>query len=262
MAAVRFLTAGSLLCLWARLSGSTTRKEESWAAALIVGFLLFLVGNGGVVLAEQWVPSGLAALTVSTTPFWIAMLEWAAPGGKRPGVQVVLGILIGFCGVTLLVDFDDLRPGAAVDAKGAGLLLLSSLSWSAGSLYARRVHISLSPIMVSGMQMLGGSMFLTAASWIAGELRGFNPESISMFSLLALGYLTIFGSIVAFTAYSWLVKASTPSRLATYAYVNPAVAVFLGWAVAGEPITPRTLFAMALIVTAVMVITITKPKMG
>ena len=253
MAATRFLIAGSLLCLWARGAGLTQRKEESWAAALVVGFLLFMVGNGGVVVAEQWVPSGLAALLVSTTPVWFALFDWLA-GGKRPTAAVVIGIAIGFCGVALLVDFAEIRSEATVDAKGTMILLLSSVAWSAGSIYARRVRISPSPIMVSGMQMLSGSLFLAAASVITGEVRKFDVRAMSLSSGLSFLYLTMFGSIVAFTSYSWLVKATTPSRLATYAYVNPAVAVFMGWALADEPITLRTLFAMALILIAVMVI--------
>jgi drug/metabolite transporter (DMT)-like permease len=254
MAATRFLTAGLLLCLWARASGASQRKEESWAAALVVGLLLFLIGNGGVVVVEQWVPSGLAALMVSGTPFWFALFEWLAPGGKRPAVAVIIGIAVGFCGVALLVDLTDIRAGSAVDPKGAVILLLSSIAWSAGSVYARRIRISPSPLMVSGMQMLSGSLFLAAASVLTGELRTFDISAVSLSSGLSLLYLTLFGSIIAFTSYSWLVKATTPSRLATYAYVNPAVAVFVGWAFAGEPITARTLLAMALIVAAVMVI--------
>lgn len=254
MASSRFLLAGSILYLWARSKGARPLGNDAWKAAVVMGFLLLLMGNGAVVIAEQWVPSGLAALLVATTPMWISLVEWIAPGGKRPKNQIAAGLFVGFTGVVLLIDVGDLRQGG-IDLAGAGILMLGSISWSIGSIYARHVKFSDSPIMTSAMQMLCGGLWLFLAAAVSGEFGRFRPQDITMVSILAYFYLAIFGAIVAFTAYSWLVTATTPARAATYAYVNPAVAVFLGWAIAGEPLTARMMLAMAVIVSAVVVIT-------
>jgi drug/metabolite transporter (DMT)-like permease len=224
--------------------------------------MLLLMGNGGVVIAEQWVPSGLTALLVATVPLWIALISWVLPDGKRPSFQVTLGILLGLLGVTLLIGIGNLRASGTVDPMGASILMVSSISWASGSIYGQRTRISDSPLQTSGMQMIGGGTFLFVAGLIAGELSAFKPAQVSMQSLAALAYLTVLGSIIGFTAYSWLLKATTPDRAATYAYVNPAVAVILGWAIAGEPLTARMVVSMCIIVIAVMVITAAKPEGG
>jgi len=258
MASARFLMGGTALYLWSRFKDSPSTGNRNWKNAFILGAMLLFLGNGGVAVAEQWVPSGLTAVLVSMVPLWVAVFGWLRPGGKRPPHQVAMGIILGFVGVTLLIGFGDLRNAGAVDPRGAAILILSSMSWAAGSLYGQKAHVSDSPLQTSGMQMIGGGTWLMIAGIISGEASGFSPEHLSARSIVALLYLTIFGSIVAFTAYSWLLKATSPSRAATYAYVNPAVAVLLGWAIAGEPLTPRMIVAMCVIVGAVMVITMAK----
>jgi drug/metabolite transporter (DMT)-like permease len=254
MAAMRFFFGGLILFAWAWRQGARPAGPAGWKSAAIVGLLLLLGGNGSVVIAEQWVASGVAALLIACTPLWIAFFEWIAPGGKRPRLQVAVGILMGLGGVLLLINPGEIQPGA-IDLSGAAILMAGSMFWSIGSLYGRHAKSSSSPIMTSGMQMISGGACLLIAGGLAGEFARFRIQSISTVSLVAFLYLMIFGSIVAFTAYSWLVTATTPARLTTYAYVNPVVAVFLGWAIASEPLTARMLLAMVIVVSGVVVIT-------
>ena len=254
MASGRFLTGGAILYLWSRLNGVSAPSLNRWKSAFIAGVLLLTVGNGGVVLAEQTVPSGLTAVLVATVPLWVALLSWIRPGGRRPSPQVSIGIVLGLAGVATLIGIDNLH-GNAVDHVGAAILVFSSISWALGSLYNSHVKLSSSPLQGSGMQMIAGGTCLFIASIVSGEIFHFHPAAVSLRSLAALAYLAVFGAIVAFTAYSWLLKATTAARAATYAYVNPVVAVFLGWFIAAEPITVRTIVAMSIIVAAVIVIT-------
>ncbi len=255
MAGTRFLIAGSLLFVWSRAHGAGRPTLRQWKAAAITGGFLLLGGNGAVVWAEQKVPSGLAALLVATEPLWIVLLDWLRPGGLRPSIRTASGMALGFLGMLLLVGPAQVIGGAPVDAGGAALLVFASLSWAAGSLYSIRARISPSPLMGPGMQMLAGGALLMIAATVTGEWRGLSPAGTSFQSLAALLYLIVFGSLVGFTAYTWLLRVTTPSHASTYAYVNPVVAVFLGWLLAGEPVTPRTLAAAGVIVTAVIIIT-------
>lgn len=252
MAAARFLFAGALLYGWARWKGAPRPSLVHWRSAALIGMFLLLGGNGGVVWAEQRVESGLAALLIAVEPLWIVLLVWLRPGGSRPTVRVVTGLLLGFLGLVLLVSPGSAAGGA--DLLGAAVIVLASLSWAWGSLYGQRARLPESPILTTGMQMLcgGGLLFLT--SLIAGEPAGFDPAAVSLRSVLALGYLLVFGSLVAFTAYVWLLRAASPVLVSTYAYVNPVVAVFLGWALAGEPLTAGTLVAAAVILSGVALI--------
>src|SRR5438105_2399765 len=254
MAGTRFILAGAILCAWAHWKGARLKGSRPWRTAFTMGFFLLLMGNGTVVLAIHWVPSGLAALLLSTTPLWVALLEWALPGGKRPGGRVTAGILLGFLGIIMLIGVGDLRNDE-IDLLGVAILLLSSISWAAGTIYSRRKQVSDSPLMTSGMQMLTGGLLLFAAAIPNGDLSLFRLDSIYLTSVLAFGYLTFFGSIVAFTAYSWLVKVTSPARAVTSSYVNPVVALLLGRAIAGEPLTYRIIMAMATIILGVIVIT-------
>jgi drug/metabolite transporter (DMT)-like permease len=254
MAGARFITSGIILYLLGRAKGAVPLGRSGWRSAAIIGFLLLVCGNGAVVVAEQWVPSGLTALLVAMTPMWVSLLAWIAPGGKRPTGQVAGGILLGILGVTLLIDFNEVRHGG-VDLAGAGILTFGSICWAGGSLYARNAKVSTSTLMTAAMQMLWGGTALVLAGILTGEHRNFAVQNVAATSLIALLYLTVFGAIIGYTAYSWLVTATTPARAATYAYVNPAVAVFLGWSIAGEPLTGRMLLAMGVIVSAVIVIT-------
>jgi drug/metabolite transporter (DMT)-like permease len=253
MAGARYLTAGTVLYLWARFRGAPRPSLVHWRSALIVGAFLLLAGNGGVVWAEQYVESGLAALLISTEPLWIVLLVWLRPGGKKPGLRVIAGLVLGFLGLMLLV-----RPGSGgggVNLLGAAVLGLASLSWAWGSLYGQRAKLPESPLLTTGIQMLAGGGLLCLASLVTGEPGRFELAQVSAKSLLALGYLVVFGAIVAFTAYVWLLRVASPVLVSTYAYVNPVVAVLLGWAFASEPLTAGTLAAAAVILTGVALIT-------
>ncbi len=259
MAASRFLISGAILYAWAWWRGARPYKDRPWREASITAVLLFLLGNGTVVLAVHWVPSGLTALLISTTPLWVALIEWARPGGKHPGGQITTGILLSFLGIVLLINVEDIQVGT-VDILGAGVLLLSSVSWAAGSVYARKARLSASPLMTSAMQMLCGGAMLLIAGILNSDFSRLNIRAVSTQSVVAFLYLTFFGSIVAFTAYSWLLKAASPSRAITSSYVNPVVAVILGWALADEAITYRMLWAMVTILLGVVVITSAKTR--
>jgi drug/metabolite transporter (DMT)-like permease len=257
MAATRYLTAGALLYGWARLRGAPRPTLIHWRSAAIIGAFLLLVGNGGVVWAEQHVDSGLAALLISTEPLWIVLLVWQRTGRKRPDWRVMTGLALGFAGLVLLM-----RPSASgsVSLIGAAALVAASLSWAWGSLYGQRAPLPSSPLATTGMQMLAGGGWLLLASTLAGEPGRFTLAAVSMKSLLSVGYLIVFGAIVAFTAYVWLMRVAPPVLVSTYAYVNPVVAVVLGWLFAGEPLTGKTLGAAAVILTGVALITSAQGK--
>jgi drug/metabolite transporter (DMT)-like permease len=254
MAGVRFLLAGAILVTWARLRGEKLPPWREWRPAVIIGALLLLGGNGGVVWAEQFVPSGKAALLITTEPLWIVVLAWSLPGGRRPTAGVALGMLLGITGVGILVGPGQFLSGEAVHPAGAMALCLASLSWAAGSMYSSRVHLRVSGVLATGMQMLCGGALQLAASGALGEWRTFDPAGVSLRSVVAVAYLLVFGSIVGFTAYFYLLRNVSPSRASTYAFVNPVVAVLLGWLIAGEPLTPRVALATAVIVAAVMLV--------
>jgi drug/metabolite transporter (DMT)-like permease len=252
MAGIRFLIAGSILYGWLLLRGKARRASgEQWRAAAILGTLFFLGGNGGVSWAEQRVPSGLAALMIATIPFWMVMIDWAR-GGARPTARIVLGILAGFAGVGLLVG--GRGPGAGIDPIGALVLTVGEICWAYGSVISRRLPHPGSHLQSGAMQMLAGGVALCVAGVLTGEGARFHPTAVSTRSLLAVVFLVFAGSIVAFSAYNWLLQATTPARVGTYAFVNPAVAVFLGWALAGEAVGPYTFVAGAFILTGVVLI--------
>lgn len=255
MAGARFLIAGGVLYAWVRLRGAERPTRAQWGAATIVGGLLLLGGNGAVVWAEQYVPSGLASLLVATVPVWMVLLDWARAGGTRPSAVVLAGVALGLGGLVLLVDPRSLASGSAADPIGAAVLVLGSLAWAVGSLYSKRAKMPTVPLLATGMQMLAGGALLVLAGLLTGEVARFAPHAVSARSVSALMYLVVFGSLVGFTAYIWLLRVATPAQVSTYAYVNPVVAVFLGWALAGEPLTPRTLLAAAVIVGAVVLVT-------
>lgn len=253
MASVRFLIAGGALYLWAIRRGERTGDRPTprqWRAAAVIGTALLLGGNGGVVLAEQRVPSGIAALLVATVPLWMVLL--ARIGLKeRVSWQETLGLAIGFGGLALLVQPSN---GGGFDLVGVGLLMFASLSWAAGSLYARKAPMPARSLVATAMQMLAGGVALGLAGLLRGEAAQVDVGRASMESLLGVGYLIVFGSLVGFSAYAWLLRVARTSLVSTYAYVNPIVAVLLGWAVLGEPVTVRTLVAGAIIVVAVALI--------
>lgn len=256
MAASRFLTAGLILFVWSAAQGESVRASLSqWPRALIIGALLLLCGNGGVTWAEKYIASGLAALLIATEPLLVVMLNWAITR-RRPNTKVLFGVFIGLAGVALLIG-DGLRQAEASSMSliGSGVVVLSSFAWATGSVYVNRRPIQASTSMASGMQMLAGGSLLLLLALTAGDFQRLNLANASWRSLAAWIYLTIFGSLVAFTAYSWLLRNVTTSRAATYAYVNPVVAVLLGWLLASEPLTSRMVIAAAIIIGSVALIT-------
>jgi len=255
MAGVRFLLAGAMLYGWARVRGAPRPLRVHWRSAAIIGALLLLGGNGGVTWGEQHIASGLAALLVATVPIWIAALDWLRPGGTRPDGPVIAGLLLGFVGILLLVGPGNLGGGEGNYTLGTLAVLGAAFSWALGSLYSKRAPLPGDALQGIGMEMLAGGVWLWLAGTLAGEWGQLNLGAISLRSGLALAYLTLFGSLVGFTAYVWLLRVVSPARAATYAYVNPVVAVFLGWALAGEELTPLTLVAAAVIIAGVVITT-------
>jgi len=258
MGGVRFMIAGAVLYLWMRARGEQRPSMLHWRSAAIVGGFLILGGNGAVVWAEQFVPSGMAALLVATLPFWIVLIDWLGPGHARPSLGIAIGLVVGIAGIFVLVGPAALHPtnvsGSGI-LKGALALNAGSLSWALGTVYARHAKLPRSALVATGMEMLCGGALLFLLALITREPMDFDPASVSARSIAGFIYLTTIGSLVGFTAFIWLIQHQPPSRVSTYAYVNPVVAVFLGWALAGEPLTLRTVIAAAIIIGAVALIT-------
>ncbi len=254
MASLRFVAAGLALYAVLRLRGVPRPSAIEWRSTAIVGAFLLLGGNGLVVWAERTVPSGLAALLVSMVPLWMAVAEWAWPGGSRPTGRSVAGLLIGFLGLVILV-----APGLkGTDfhlSGGVVALLLASPSWAVGSVYARRARLPASPSMVTACEMICGGVALLALSLLRGEPAAVSWHDISARSWSALAYLTLAGSLAGFTAYVWLLKKTSISVASSYAYVNPVVAVLLGWLVLGESLAPSTMVGGTIIIVAVAILT-------
>jgi drug/metabolite transporter (DMT)-like permease len=254
-AGLRFLISGLILVVWRRAAGDETPTKGNWQSTAIVGTLLLLGGNGLVALAEQTVPSGIAALMISTSPFWLALFESLRANGTKPNWQTVLGLVIGFGGVFLLIGPAEITGShRTFDSFGVILLLFAPFFWSLGSIYARGADMPKSTLLSTGMQMLTGSVSLFLASAVTGELNGFDLEVVSTRSWWGLLYLITFGSLVGFVAYGWLLHNAPVSLLSTYAYVNPVVAVFLGWALAGEELNARIAAATVIIIGSVVFI--------
>ena len=239
-----------------RLTGEKPTLAQ-WRTTAITGLLLLLCGNGAVSWAETRVPSGIAALLVASVSLWMVIVDWLRPGGMRPTARVLGGFFLGFAGIALLVGPANLG-GARVSPLGALMLVLASRAWASGSIYSRHHPIPHSPMLGVAMQSLAGGLGLWLMALLTGEVHAFHPASVSMRSWLAIVYLVIFGSALGFSAYVYILKHSTPSRVATYAFVNPAVALFLGWGLGGEPLTMRTLLASGIILAAVLLV-ITAP---
>lgn len=254
-ASIRFLISGIILYLWRRAAGDSMPTSSNWKSTAVVGTLLLLGGNGLVSLAEKNIPSGIAALVISTSPFWLVLFESLRAGGTKPNWQSILGLVIGFGGVFLLIG-----PGEITGSKqefntaSVILLLIAPFLWSLGSIYARGADMPKSTLMSTGMQMLAGSVSLFIVSVLTGELNGFNFGDISIRSWWGLIYLITFGSLVGFVSYGWLLHNAPVSLTSTYAYVNPVVAVFLGWLLASEELNARIGIASAIIIGSVIFI--------
>jgi drug/metabolite transporter (DMT)-like permease len=258
MSALRFGVAGVLLYGFAVRRGDRTGDRPGlaqWAAAAVVGIALLAGGNGAVSWGEQHIPSGIAALLIATVPLWMSVLGRVALG-ERLAWQAVVGLAAGFGGLALLV-----RPSGAhrLDPLATAVVLGGALAWAGGSVWSRRAPLSRRPLVATGMEMLAGGAALAVAAVAGGEPGRFQPGDVSAASLLALAYLVVFGSLAAFTAYTWLLRNVRTSVAATYAYVNPVVAVALGWALGGEPVTGRTLLAGAVILAGVALIVTARP---
>ena len=256
MAGMRFLLAGVIMFAIAWSQGAYKSSWASWRVSLIVGACLLLAGNGGVTISEQYIDTGLAALIVAIVPIYIVILGWATGITPRPLPIIWLGLVGGFAGVGVL-----LGPALRVPANsgrhpaiGMFILLVSSFVWSAGSLYSRTAKHAASPFLTAAQQMLCGGLLLLLAGILTGELRSFHPQSISMLSLASFIYLVFIGAVVGYTAYIWLLRHCDPAKVATYAYVNPIVAVLLGAAFAGETLSVRVLIAGALIIGSVAIV--------
>lgn len=258
MGGTRFLVSGIILFLWARFRGSPAPTRLEWRDSTVSGVLLMCVGNGGVAWAEQHVPSGLAALIVAVVPLWMVVLDWLRPHGVRPRTLVMCGVVLGLAGLVVLVGPWTIAGRGGVDTAATAVLMVGSLSWAAGSIFNSRSVRPASSAMATGAQMLGGSVAMFIAAALLGELRGFSVASVSAVSWAGWLYLVTFGSLIGFTAYIYLLATVSPAKASTYAYINPIVAVLLGWAIAGETVTARTALAAAIIVGAVAMISLSK----
>ncbi len=260
MAAVRFLIAGSLLFVVRRMAGDPMPTRIEARGAGIVGLFLLLGGNGGVVWAEQTVPSGLAALMVSSSPLWMLLIEAMFPGGRKPSLRALVGIVIGFIGVLVLFWPGEGGGLAGVAPLGAGALIFATIAWSFGSIYSRHLRLPSSPMMGTAVEMIIGGLALLAAGGLTGEFSRLNFAAIAPSSMLGLAYLIVFGSLVGFSAYTWLLRVAPTSLVSTYAYVNPLVALVLGALIGSETFGPRTLIAAAIILGSVALITMQAPN--
>jgi drug/metabolite transporter (DMT)-like permease len=254
MAGTRFLVAGGSLYLWSRLTGGERPSKGAWVATAVTGILMLAVGNGAVTWSEQRIPSGLAALLVASVALWMVLLEFLRKNGTRPTMLSIVGLLIGFGGVALLVGPAALSDTRDLDVLASLVLIGASLSWAAGSVYSRVLPRPASASLGSGMQMLAGGVVLFIVGVSSGELGRLDLAGVTTRSVLSLGYLIVFGSLVGFTAYAWLLRKCSPAAVATYAYVNPIVAMLLGWLMAGEEFGPRMIIAAAIILSGVALI--------
>lgn len=255
MGGTRFIVSGSILYLWSRYRGAPRPTSIHWRNAIVAGGFLLLGGNGAVVWAEQFVPSGLTALLVSILPFWLVIIEWVRPPRKRPNGAVLIGLVLGFVGIIVLVGPSAVGGHGNVAPLGALVLILGSLSWAIGSFWSRDAQLPESGLLTTGMEMLGGGALLIIVGALSGEFAQLDVHAISKASAIGLLYLVTFGSLLGFTSYIWLLDKVSPARLGTYAYVNPLVAVMLGWAIAGERLSIRTGVAAAIVICAVALIT-------
>ncbi len=251
---LRFLVSGAILLIWRRAAGDAPPTLRQWRSAAIVGTLLLLGGNGLVSWAEQTVPSGIAALIIGAVPMFMVIADALRPNGVRPTARVIAGLAIGFTGIYLLVGPSEFSEGLHLDVFGVTALLIAGFLWAIGSICGKTLDLPKSALMTMGAEMLTGGFALMVVSAVTGELKGFSFVQVSTDSWLALAYLIAFGSMIGFVAYAWLLQNAPVPLVATYAYVNPLVAVFLGNWFAQEPLTPRILSASAIIVGSVVFI--------
>jgi drug/metabolite transporter (DMT)-like permease len=260
LAAIRFLIAGVVLFVWSIARGERPPTSRQWTSISLLAVLLFGIDYGLLFWAEQRVPSGIAAVMMAIIPTFMAISEIVFLKTQKLTVRLAASLLIGLAGVGILMSATLNLGGAPVESLGAIALIVASISWSIGSVLSRKLPLPASKVMSSGAQMLAGGIFLSIAATAFGEVRKFHPAAVSREAWLALLYLIVAGSIVAFTAYVWLIHHQSPTKVGTYAYVNPVVAVVLGYFLGGESLGLRTILGAALILVSVIVITTTPAK--
>ncbi len=260
LAAVRFLIAGGVLYAWTIARGERTPTARQWMAASFMAILIFVLDYGLLFWAEQRVPSGVAAVLMATIPVFMALSEMLFLRTQKLTVRLSLALSIGIGGVAVLMSRSLNLAGAPIDKMGAVALIVASISWSIASVLTRKLSLPPSKVMSSGAQMLAGGLFLAIASTALGEYRGFHPGSVSLEAWFALLYLIFAGSIIAYTAYVWLIHRESPTKVGTYAYVNPVVAVLVGYFMGGEALGLRTILGTLFVLTSVVVIASTKTR--
>jgi len=251
-AGIRHLTAGTILLAWALAKGLRPTREQV-RASVVIGFFFFLVGHGLLHWAEKVVPSGLASVLIAIEPIIVFLLSSAAARTWRFNGILFAGILLGLGGVGMLLRGTGLEPVPGL-TLGSVMILVSAFSWSVGIIYSRRSHLSGSPLLLSALSLLSGAVMLLLTATMTGEAKEFQLSQVTLRSWLALGYLILFGSVIAFTAYNWLLEHYSPTLVATHTYVNPVVAVLLGWAYGGEALTMKVALAATLVVVAVVLV--------
>jgi drug/metabolite transporter (DMT)-like permease len=251
-AGFRHLIAGTILLLWALAKG----QRPTWPqvkASVVIGFLFFLIGHGSLHWAETQIPSGLASLLVASEPIWVFMMTCAAEKRWRMNGYLLVGVALGLAGVGLLLGRDVWSSGRG-GFLGAVACLIGAISWSAGIIYSRRSHLSGSPLLLSALSLLAGSSMLLATATAVGEYRGFSFANVPRIAWLSLAYLIVFGSVIAFTAYNWLLEHYSPTLVATHTYVNPIVAVLLGWWFASEHVSLNVILSAGMVIAAVFLV--------
>ena len=255
MAATRFLIPGIFLLVWRRSTKDTKPSIKDWKSTTIIGLLLLVGGNGGVTWAEQYIPSGIAALVIGSVPIWIILLNLFQPEGRHLDKRVVIGAILGFIGIAFLIGPTQLSGNSEnIHPLGIITILLAAIFWSAGSLYSHKAPIPDSPLLSTGMEFLAGGIGLLILGALTGEFKELNLAAISTRSLLSLSYLMIFGSLIGFVAYTWLLRNAPITLVSTYAYVNPLIAILLGNLLANEPLNLRILSSAVIIIGSVFLI--------
>jgi drug/metabolite transporter (DMT)-like permease len=260
LAAMRFLVAGLVLYGWTVARGERSPTPRQWMSVFLLALLIFVFDYGLLFWAEQRVPSGIAAVMMATIPAFMALSEIIFLRTQKLTLRLALALLIGMGGVAVLMSHSLNLGAAAIDAVGAVALIFASISWSVASVLPRKFPLPSSKVMSSGAQMLAGGILLTIASAALGEFRGFHPSAVSSAAWLALLYLIVAGSIIGFTAYVWLLHHESPTKVSTYAYVNPVVAVVVGYFLGGESIGLRTILGTLFVLISVVVITTTQRR--
>ncbi len=260
LAAMRFLAAGLFLYGWTLARGERSPERRQWMSIFLLALLMFVFDYGLLFWAEQRVPSGAAAVMMATIPVFMALSEILFLRTQKLTVRLALALLVGIGGVAALTSNSLHLGGAPIDRAGAAALIFASISWSLASALTRKLPLPESKAMSSGTQMLAGGLLLAIASGVLGEYRGFDPRTVSLAAWLSLLYLIVAGSIIAFTAYVWLIHHESPTKVGTYAYVNPLVAVLLGYFVGGEPLGARTVLGAFFVLVSVVVITTTRAR--